>query len=149
MPKTTNRTHVENVKDPDKILIPSSNFVLIGFGEGESTYRIPFTMLDDLLLDLGQSSAIGKVRKWITLHAHYLPGSRSQPSDRIEDGPVELIQSSPLQFPVEYLAYIAASAPEIEEILIVGHRVLYGCESAVRQVHLEDSNLPESLSRGR
>jgi hypothetical protein len=46
------------VEDPDEVLLPSRNFVLIGFGEDESVERIPFTLLDDLLLDLGHGSAI-------------------------------------------------------------------------------------------
>jgi hypothetical protein len=46
------------MKDPDKVLLPSSDLVFIGFGEDESVERIPFTLLDDLPLDLGHGSAI-------------------------------------------------------------------------------------------
>ena len=53
MANKSNLTYVEDVKDPDKILLPRSNLVLITLGEGESMYRIPFALLDDLLLDLG------------------------------------------------------------------------------------------------
>ena len=60
------------MKDPDEILLPSNNLVLIGFGEDESVDRAPFTLLDDLPLDLGQSSVVEIVCQWITLHAHRL-----------------------------------------------------------------------------
>ena len=53
------------MKDPDQILLPSSNLVLIAFGEDESMDRIPFTLLDDLPLDLGESSKIENACKWI------------------------------------------------------------------------------------
>ena len=51
------------MKDPDKILLPRGNFALVTLGKYESIYRIPFTLLDDLLLDLVQSSAIENVSK--------------------------------------------------------------------------------------
>ena len=51
-------THVKDVKDPDKILLPSRNLLLIALREDESGYYIPLALLDDLLLDPGQSSAI-------------------------------------------------------------------------------------------
>ena len=59
------------MKDPDKILLPNCNLVLIAFGEDESVDDIPFTLLDDLPLDLAQSSAIETVCQWIALHSHY------------------------------------------------------------------------------
>jgi hypothetical protein len=49
------------VKDPDKVLLPSSNLVLIAFGEDESINCIPFTLFDDLALDLGHGPAIEKL----------------------------------------------------------------------------------------
>ena len=61
MSNRTNRTHVKYVKDPEKILLPGSNLVLVAFGEDESVERISFTLLDDLPLDLGQSSTIENV----------------------------------------------------------------------------------------
>ena len=100
MPTGTNQAHVEYVKNPEKILLPSSNLVLIAFGEHKSVEGVPFTLLDDLPLDLGQRSTIDNGGKWITPRAHYRSGSRCQPSNRIEDGLVELIQLSSLQFPV-------------------------------------------------
>ena len=133
----TKRTHVEDVKDPDKVLLPRSNFILVTFGEDESVDRIPFTLFDDLPLDLDQSSAIEDVGKRIAVRAHCQPGSRSQPSNRIENRLVELFQLPSLQFPVEHLAHISASPPEVDEILIIGHRVLERCKSAVCQLHEE------------
>ena len=149
MPARTDQTHVEDVKDLHKILLPSSNLVLITFGKDESVDRIPFTLLDNIPLDLGQSSAIENVNKWITLHAHCRSGSRSQPSDGIEDGLVELIQLSSLQFPVEYLTYIATGPPKVDEILIVGHRVLDRRESELYFRGGGKRNVLESWSRGR
>ena len=46
-------TYVEDMKDPYKILFPRRNLALIALREDESMYRIPFTLLDDLLLNLG------------------------------------------------------------------------------------------------
>ena len=69
MPERANRTHIENVKDPEKILLPSSDLSLITLGENESMYRVPFTMLDDLTLDLGQGSASENIGKYINLCA--------------------------------------------------------------------------------
>jgi hypothetical protein len=84
-----------------------------------------------------------EVGKWITWCTHYWSGSRSQLSDRIEDGLIELVQLSSLQFPVEYLECITASPPEVEVILVVGHRVLDRRESEVR-LHRVIENVPES-----
>ena len=96
IPNRFNRTYVEDVKDPDKILLPRSNLTLIALGEDESVYHTPFTMLDDLPLDLGQGSATDNVGKCNSRRGNYQSGSRSQLSDRIEDGLVELIQFPPL-----------------------------------------------------
>jgi hypothetical protein len=46
------------VKDPDKVLLPNCNLVLIGFGDDKSVDRVPFTLLDNPTLDLGQCSRI-------------------------------------------------------------------------------------------
>ena len=54
----TDCTHVEDVKDSDKILLPSRNLLLITLREYESEHRTPFTLLDDLPLDTRQCSAI-------------------------------------------------------------------------------------------
>ena len=96
IPNRLNRTYVEDVKDPDKILLPSSNFILIALGEDEPIYRLPFTVLDDIPLDLSQSSVIENVSSWVTLGARCRSGSRSQLSNRVEDRLVELTQPSPL-----------------------------------------------------
>ena len=54
------------MKNSDKILLPSSDLVLIAFGEDESVQCIALALLDDLPLDLGQGSKIEIVCKWIT-----------------------------------------------------------------------------------
>jgi hypothetical protein len=59
MPDGTNRTHVEDVKNPEEVPIPTGNLVLIAFCEHEPRERIPFTLLADLLLDLGHGSTTG------------------------------------------------------------------------------------------
>ena len=89
------------MKDPDKVLLPSCDFVLITFGEDESVDRIMFTLLDDLPLDRDHGSVIVGQRLLVgDFGAKCRFGSRSQLPDRIEDGLVELIQLSSLQFPV-------------------------------------------------
>jgi hypothetical protein len=118
------------VENPDEVLFPCRNLLLIALREDESGHRIPFTLLDDLLLDPRQGSAIGK---WITQRAHRWFDSQSQFSNRIQDGLVELIQPSPLQSSVEHLTHVTASPPKVDEILIVGHGVLERRES---EVHL-------------
>ena len=57
--RRTNQTHVEDLKDPDQILLPSGNLVFIVLREDESEESIPFTPLDDLPLHIYQVSAIG------------------------------------------------------------------------------------------
>ena len=124
MANISSRTYVEDVKNPDEVLLPCSNPVLIALGEDKSMYRIPFALIDDLPLDIGQSSIIENVGKYISWRGHYRNGSRSQLRNRVEDGLVKLIQSPSLQFSVEYLAYISASPSKVDVILIVSHRVL-------------------------
>jgi hypothetical protein len=46
------------VKDPDKVLLPSSNLVLIALCQDEPEYCTPFTPLRDLPLDPCQGPAI-------------------------------------------------------------------------------------------
>ena len=52
------RTHIENMKDPGEVLLPSGDCIFIGFCVKEARGEIPFTLLGDLLLDLGHSSTI-------------------------------------------------------------------------------------------
>ena len=61
---------------------------------------------------------------WTAQHAHRWFDSRSQASNRFEDGLIEPIQSSPFQSSIECLAHISASPSEVNIILIVRHRVL-------------------------
>jgi hypothetical protein len=51
------------VKDPDKVLIPSSNLILIALREEEPEDYIPFALLTDIPLHLGHGSAIDGHRK--------------------------------------------------------------------------------------
>jgi hypothetical protein len=46
------------MKDPDKVLLPSRNLILVALREDEPGERLPFTLLDDPLLDIGHGSAI-------------------------------------------------------------------------------------------
>jgi hypothetical protein len=50
--------HVEDLKDPDKVLLPFRNLVFVVFGEDESEDSAPLTPLDNLLLHLYQGSVI-------------------------------------------------------------------------------------------
>ena len=54
----TDRPHVEDMKNPDKILLPSRNLVLIALGEDESVDRVPFPSLAHLPLDRGHGTVI-------------------------------------------------------------------------------------------
>jgi hypothetical protein len=73
-----NGTHIENLKDPDQVLPPSRNLVLVVLGEEESKNCIPFTPLDDLPLHLCKGSAIEKsvsvsLSVYITAHPFRVP----------------------------------------------------------------------------
>ena len=57
---------------------------------------------------------------------HYWSDLPSKISDGVKDGLGEFFRSFALQSPVEYLAYITASASKVNVVLIVGHRVLKG-----------------------
>ena len=88
------------MKDPDKVLLPSRNLVLVAPRENEPGSCIPFTLLDHLPLDPSHRSAVEMIRKCITQRGHCSFDSRGQISNRIEKGPVEFIRLSPLQFAV-------------------------------------------------
>jgi hypothetical protein len=62
IPNITDLTHIEDVKDPDKFLIPNDNLVLIALREDESEECPSFAMLIDLPLHLGHGSTIGSHR---------------------------------------------------------------------------------------
>ena len=75
-----NRTHVEDLEDPDQVLLPSRNLVFVVLGEDESEDSTPFTPLDDLPLHFYQVSAIGSlvsgplsVRVAVLAHAFRFP----------------------------------------------------------------------------
>jgi hypothetical protein len=120
------------VEDPDEVLLPSRDLVLVALREDESEHCIPFTLFGDLPLDPRQGSAI-EIPVNRSLRVYYWCGLQGQISNRIEDGLVESIYPSSLQSLVEYLAYVTASPPKVDVILIVGHRVLERRES---EVHL-------------
>ena len=142
MTNRCNKTHVEDVEDPKEVLLPSHNLVFITLGMEESGGHVPFTLLDNLPLDLAQGSVIEGISKWTVQNAHRWFDSRSQTSDRFEDGLVELIQSSAFQSPVERLTYISTSPPKVDIILIVGYRILGRRESGVQRRRV-DENVPE------
>ena len=127
-PGRTDRTYIEDAKKPVKVLHPSSNLTLIvlhGDHSGKS-----FTLLGEFPPDLGHSSAIERsVSGSPGVHIRYC-GSRSQTSNRMENGLVEFIQLSPIQSPIECLTYTSTSPPELNTIPIVGHRVLDRPESS-------------------
>lgn len=52
------RTHIKDVKNPDKVLLPTGNLVLVTLREDKSGDCISLTLPDDLTLDLGHGSAI-------------------------------------------------------------------------------------------
>ena len=58
MPNGSNRTYVENVKDSDKVLLPTGDLILVALREDESEERVSFTLLDDLPLDPSQGTTI-------------------------------------------------------------------------------------------
>ena len=51
-------THIEDVKDPNKVILPSGDLVLIDLRMEHSGEHIPFFLLNDLPLDLGHGSGI-------------------------------------------------------------------------------------------
>jgi hypothetical protein len=57
-PSGINRTHIEDLKDPNEILLPTRNLVLVVLGEDESEHSTPFTPLADLLLHFYQGPVI-------------------------------------------------------------------------------------------
>ena len=62
-PKRANRTYIEDLKDPGKVLLPSCDLVLIALREDESDHRIPIAMLADLPLYLCHCSVI---KTWVS-----------------------------------------------------------------------------------
>lgn len=56
-------THVENVEDSDKVLLPGCNFVFVTLRENELEHCIPFTLGNGLHLNFGYGSVI---RGWVS-----------------------------------------------------------------------------------
>jgi hypothetical protein len=63
MPNQASRTHVEDVKDPDKVLLPGDNLVPIASGEDESVDNISFPPFDHLPMYLNHGPVIENVGK--------------------------------------------------------------------------------------
>ena len=143
--KQDNRTHVEDVKELDKVLLPSGDFVLISLRENESDEWVSFTLFDHLPLDLCHGSAIETSVSGplgVRSAGYY---SRSQISNRIEDKLVEFFQLPSIQSRVERFAHFTAILPKLDVVLIVGHSVLDESwkRSAVRLRRTEEK-VPES-----
>ena len=49
---------MKDLKDPDKVQLPSCDLILIALRVEESRHRSSFTLLDDLLLDHGHGSEV-------------------------------------------------------------------------------------------
>ena len=129
MANRTNRTHVEDVENPGKILLPTCDLLFVVLREDESKHHIPFALLDHLPLNHHQGSTIQiSVSRWLAVGQSGLP---SQISNRIQDGFGEPIRPFSFQSPVEYLTHVTASPAKVDEILIVGHRVLDASELEV------------------
>ena len=56
---TSDQTYVEDVKDPEKVLLPSGDFVFIALRKYELDHCVPFTLLDDPHSDLHHGSTTG------------------------------------------------------------------------------------------
>lgn len=113
------------MKDPGKVLLPNGDLVFITVREEESGDCIPSPLLGDPPLNAGHSSVIeASVGEGIARRARGWSDSLGQISNRIDNGLVQFIQLSPLQSPVEYLAYVSTSPPELDVILIVRRCVL-------------------------
>jgi len=71
----TDRTHIEDVKDPVEVQLPGSNPFFIVLCTEESRGCISPTVLDDLSLNLGHGSGIEKsvsqsLDVWMVVSAH-------------------------------------------------------------------------------
>jgi hypothetical protein len=132
------------VKNPDKVLVPSCDLILVTLREDEPEDYIPFPLLIHLPLHLGHGSAIHSTSKWVTLHPYRRPGSRSQIPNRTQDGLGELVQLFPDQPPVKHLAHVAAIPPKVDVVLIVSQGVLDARQSAVCIRKGVGGNVPES-----
>jgi hypothetical protein len=117
------------MKDPDKVLVPSSNLILIALREHRPENHIPFTSFFYLPPYLTHGSVIESVS--VARRLHRWSDSRGQISNRIQDGLGEFVQLSPPQPPVEHLTNIAAIPPEVDVVPIVGHGILNRRESTV------------------
>lgn len=58
MSTRTGLTYIKYVKDPDEIIFPSTEYILVVLRVQESGGCVSFPQLDDILLDVGYSSLI-------------------------------------------------------------------------------------------
>ena len=76
MPNRTDLTYVEGIKNPIKVRPPCGDRILIILHTVRSGERIPFTIFDDLLLDLRHSpvikSIVGELSKSCTTGLTYV-----------------------------------------------------------------------------
>ena len=107
----------------------------------ETTFRLPclttFFWIPARVLQL-------KRCKWVSSSARYWTSLHGQISNRLEDGLVEFIHTFPLQSPIKHLTHVATSPAEVDEILIVGDRILERRESEVR-LYTIMGNVPVSM----
>jgi hypothetical protein len=121
------------VEDPDKVLVPTHNLVLIALRKDKPEDHIPVASFINIPLHLDHGSVIDTpVGCSVTHHPHRLFGSRSEIPNRIENGLVEFVQPFPIQSPVKNLTHVTAVPSEVDIVLIVCHGVLNGHESVVR-----------------
>ena len=124
MHNRTHLTHIEDMKDLEKVTPPSNNLVLVALRVESPGGYVPLALLDDIPLDLGhcpamKTSASGSLGMRICRF-----GSRSQLFNCTYYGLAECIQLGPFQSPVKSLTDLTASPSEVDVILINSHRVL-------------------------
>ena len=96
------------MKDPVEALLPSSDRIFVVLRVEGSGDHVPFTLLDDPIMDIGHSSAIETSGERIVRGAHRLSNLRCQFSDGLKHGLAEFIQSPSFQPSVEGSAYTPA-----------------------------------------
>jgi len=112
------------MKDPVEFYPPSGNHLLVVLRVEKFGEETPFTLLDDVSVDLRHGPAIDNVVSkscTISVPRFY---SRCQLPNRLAYRPAELIQSPSVHPPVESPTHIGACQPELDKVGFVGHRVL-------------------------
>ena len=115
------------MEDPNKVVPPSGDLVLIDLRVKDSGGHISLFLLDDFPLDIGYGSAKGaSISGSLGVHIVGMAHVRSQLADRAKDRPAERIQPCSFQSPVESLTHFTASPSQVDIISIICHRVLGG-----------------------